>query len=176
MQKSRIYKFIILFGMWILLVVSLGCMKPYVPQKYPIEKGATPNFTSSKPIAIFNAIKDTPKEVVIGYDIYKGDLSAYTQTAVQVLKDELDKKNIRVVDEATKKLKLEVTKVSLFQPYMDVWRSTVVLKAETGLGYSKEYEGINNAYLLYTRSLDGAITRAVTAMLNDTNIINYISK
>jgi len=154
-----------------------GCTINYIPKKYPIKSNAIPHFTSLKPITIINALKGCPKEVIVGVaDPYThvGDLSSYTQTAVDLLVSELEKKNIPTLENGKKVIRLEVLKASLFYSGF-TYKTNIILKAEIGSGYDREYHVINSSGL-YDRSIDGAVTKSVTALLNDPQIIAYIEK
>jgi hypothetical protein len=50
------------------------------------------------------------------------------------------------------------------------------LTVETGGGYNKEFVGNNASGMTIHRAFDGAITKAVGAMLSDETILVYITQ
>jgi hypothetical protein len=53
-------------------------------------------------------------------------------------------------------------------------RCTLTMHVETGDGYSTDISVVNNAGIGINRPAGGAITLAVTELLNDKNIIQYL--
>ncbi len=180
--KSRIseknfFKLYALASICIVFIVLSGCTTHYIPGPYPIKKGAIPDFTSSSPVGVVNALQGNSKQVVIGVADgrkYVGDLYEYTEAAVNLLQVELGEKNVPILSSAKKTLRLEVIKASLFYESF-IYKTNIALKVETDKGYIREYNVVNSSGI-DDRSIDGAITKAVTSMLNDNNIIDYIKK
>jgi hypothetical protein len=90
-----------------------------------------------------------------------------------LFKSELGKRDVTITEDAQKELKLTVTKANVYWGFAAI-RCIVYLKVETGDGYTREFEGNNPSPWTLYRACDGAITRAVAAMLNDDMILNYI--
>ncbi len=158
------------------LVLIFGCTIHYVPKQYPINEGAIPYFTLSSPVHVVNDLQGQSRQLVIGTDPYTfvGDLSEYTETAMNLLKSELDKKNIKNSNTAKKIIHLEIIKASLhLRGFIN--QTYIALKVETGKGYAREYHVINSSGL-FDKSIDSTIAKAVTSMLNDQKIIEYLTK
>ena len=116
----------------------------------------------------------------IGGSKWIGDLGEWTVQAAGLLKFELEKRNISIADDAHKTLKLTITQGKLNSEFSGI-RCIVMLKVEVGDGYTQTYEGnhINHSpFAQQARYHAGAgvITKAVTALLNDKNIISYLEK
>ena len=157
------------------LIVFLGCTHYYVPRQYPLKLEMIPEFKGNQPIGIQNAY--TASNIVFlgsqGGHKWMGDLQKWTDTAVGLLKAELGKRNVVATENTQKELKLTVTNAKVYFGF-SVIRCIVYLKVETGDGYTREFEGNNPSPWTLYRACDGAITRAVAAMLNDDMILNYI--
>ncbi len=154
-----------------LLIFSSGCTSYYVPKQYPATAGMVPDFTSDNAIAVINA-HETGKMTNLGYK-FMGDMQLWTDTAIGVLENELQIRKINVTGEASKTLKLAITHANIYVGF-STYRCVLTLRVETGEGYSKEFEGNNSSPWLLERACDGAVTRAVEAMLNDEEILKYI--
>ena len=103
---------------------------------------------------------------------YTASTHQVTDTAIQVLETELEKRNINISEDADKQLRLAIQGVSIVYPF-GYYRCILLLKAETGDGYIGNFEG-NNVAGKPERSCGGAVLRAVAAMLNDDAILAYL--
>ena len=174
----RASKIVIVF---ILLIGFFGCTRHYVPKQYPLKPGMAPEFSGSNAITVVNAQSSPGKagkeEFLgsVGAVTWRGDLQKWTDTAVGLLKTELEKRGFNVTENAPKKLKLTITRANIYQGFAAI-RSILYLKVETGDGYSREFEGNNASPWTLYRACDGAVTRAVGAMLNDDKILSYLKE
>jgi hypothetical protein len=134
-----------------------------------------PDFTSDNAIAVINAHKTGKMALIGSQGVHKwmGDMQLWTDTAVGVLENELQIRKINVTGEASKTLKLAITHANTYPGFASI-RCVLSLRVETGEGYSKEFEGNNSSPWTLYRACDGAVTRAVEAMLNDEEILRYI--
>jgi hypothetical protein len=82
-------------------------------------------------------------------------------------------RKITVTGDAEKELKLSVTHANGYQGFAAL-RCIITLRVETGEGYTKEFEGNNTSPWTLYRACDGAVTKAIEAMLNDEEILKYI--
>jgi hypothetical protein len=83
----------------LLLFVSAlpaACSHYYVPQQYPVKAGMVPDFTGQKSIHIINSQETSNVKLfyVQGFHKYLGDMRLWTDTAVGVLRNELESRNI----------------------------------------------------------------------------------
>ncbi|MGA1840654.1 MAG: hypothetical protein ACMUIU_08515 [bacterium] len=171
---QRQWKITIIF---FLLVVFCGCTHHYVPREYPINPAMVPELNVSQPIRLINVQPDN-KETLLGKYMghkWMGNLTEWTDVAVSLLRTELQKRDINVTEDASKELKLNITKAELIWGAWAI-RCILNLRVETGDGYTVDLEGNNASPATLYRAIDGAVTKAVTAMLNDDNILNYLKK
>lgn len=168
----RPWKVVIVF---ILLTGFSGCTHYYVPKQYPMKPGMVPEFSASQRVTIINA-QTSKGKILIGAQAghkWIGDLQKWTDTAAGLLKTELEKRGATVTEGAPKVIKLAITKANLYWGVLQI-RCILYLEAETGDGYTGEFEGNNASGWTLYRACDGAVTRAVAAMLNDDKILSYI--
>lgn len=185
----RLCKIMIFF----VLVIGAGCAAPnkgrfYVPKQIPIKSGMIikPEFDVSKEVMIINA--QTKIEEYIGeytHD-WTANLQMWTETAIGVLKTELEKRDVTVTvgvdeerpsglfDKNAKLLKLSITSAELFWKFKDTG-CTLNLKVETGDGYTTSFEKTDVSTDLYD-SCDGVVTKAVAALFNDDKILSYLAR
>ena len=193
----RLYEMPYKIVMLLVLILPFGCghriyYEPdytnrfYVPRQIPINPGMIqkPGFDICEIVNIVNAqinAENVPLRACnqeynnLGAYTHKwwGNLHLWTDTAVGVLKTELEKRGVTVTKRAPKTLKLSITRVCLFWAFHDVG-CPLSLSVQTGDGYIRKFEVSNKSIDLYD-SCDGAITRAVAAMFDDDNIRNYLT-
>lgn len=159
-----------------LLMVFCGCTHHYVPREYPINPVMVPEFSVSQPVSLINVQTDNKTIRIHKYFGHKwtGNLTEWTGTAVSLLNTELQKRGISISEDASKVLKLSITQAEIIQGAWAI-RCILNLKVETGDGYTADFEGNNASPATLYRAIDGAITRAVTALLNDDNILKYLT-
>ena len=109
--------------------------------------------------------------LVVAYLFYRHN--GETIRSYWTLRNRIFEERMQALENAQKELKLTVTQARLYWGFSAI-RCIVYLKVETGDGYSNEFEGNNASPATLYRACDGAITRAVAAMLNDDMILNYI--
>jgi len=95
--------------------------------------------------------------------------------AAGLLKVELEKRGTKITKGAPKELRVSISRVNLFWGAWAI-RCILYLSVETGDGYSKEYEGNNTSPWTLYRACDGAVTKAVAALLNDGKIRSYLTE
>jgi hypothetical protein len=133
------------------------------------------DFSCHDSVAVTNA-HESGKMILIGSQgahKWMGDMQLWTDTAVGVLENELQLRGIKVTGESTKELKLTVTHANVYWGFAAI-RCILSLKVEAGEGYTNTFEGNNSSPWTLYRACDGAVTRAVEAMLNDENILKYL--
>ena len=161
---------IIYYSLSILLIIGLsGCTRVinYTPNPSTFKMDAIEEFSSNNSISLINEQISTDDVEFASKGIAKftGNLQEWTDTAIQITKRELSKRNMNVTNEdVSKKLKLSIESVK------------GRLNVETGDGYKNYYIGDNRSPANLYRASDGAVMRAVAAMLNDPNIISYLKQ
>lgn len=158
-----------------LFTLPAACTHYYVPNQYPVKPGMVPDFTGQKSIRIINAQETSNVQLfyLAGFHKYLGDMRLWTDTAVGLLQSELGKRNIQVTNTAAKTIKLKITHANVYQGFAS-FRCILALEVETSTGYKKTFEGNNTSPWTAYRACDGAVTLAVTAMLNDNEILRFI--
>jgi len=175
MSKALRFNTFRFFMIFIFLLFSFGCTHYYVPKQHPVAPGLVPDFTGNNAIAVINA-HETGKMTLIGSQMahkWMGDMRLWTDTAVGVLQNELQIRRIKVTGDASKELKLAVTHANVYWGFASI-RCIITLEVDTGEGYHKTFEGNNSSPWTLYRACDGAVTRAVEAMLNDEEILRYL--
>lgn len=101
-----------------------------------------------------------------------GDLQAYTNSALTLLKTELQKANIDVSGNPAKEMTLRVYDVDLV---MGAWLISCTLKLDIQLsdGRTLTFAGENKSPNGY-RALDGAILRTVEGALEDKDFLDFL--
>ena len=175
------FRFCEVFLALIFLVFFIGCSAPnsgrfYIPKEVPIRPGMIlkPEFRVTEKVAVLNSQEE--KTITLGSYTHKWrvNLRQWTDTAAGLLRSELEKRGARITEDAPRILKLSVTDADLVWKFRDI-ACTVNLRAETGDGYSVNFEEMHVSCDLYD-SCDGAITEAVADMFADPEIIKYISQ
>ena len=175
MEKVLGFNTVKILIIFTLLFFPFGCTHYYVPKQHPVAPGLVPDFSSNEPVAVSNGHK-TGKMSLIGTQgahKWMGDVQLWTDTAVGVLKNELQIRSISVTGDASKELTLTVTHANIYWGFASI-RCIVTLEVETGEGYHKTFEGNNTSPWTLYRACDGSVTRAVEAMLNDEEILKYL--
>jgi len=152
-----------------------ACSHYYVPNQYPVKADMVPDFTGKKSIHIINAQKTSNVKLIAaqGFHKYFGDMQLWTDTAVSLLQSELENRNIPVTDTATKTIQLRITDANAYWGFATI-RCILTLEVETSAGHKKSFEGNNTSPWTLWRACDGAVTLAITAMLNDNEILRFI--
>ena len=164
-----------LFFLLTIMVLPIGCTHYYVPTQHPVTKGMVPDFSSISGVAVTNTYTSGKMTLIGTQGVHKwmGDMQLWTDTAVGVLEKELQLREINTEGEAAKELKLTVTHANTYWGFTSI-RCILFMKVETGEGYENTFEGNNSSPWTLYRACDGAVTRAVEAMLNDDKILQYI--
>ena len=164
----------------IVLAYLFGCTHNFNVKPFPIKPDLLPKLDINKSVQIVN-VQDKGKSNIFKSGAgskWIGDLGQWTEGAVDLLKFELNKQNVTIADDADKVLKLAITEGKLISEFAGI-RCVVKLKVEAGNGYTQKYEGNHRnsspiAQQARRYAGAGAVTRAVTDLLNDRNIIEYL--
>ena len=164
----------------IVLVFLVGCTHNYSVKPFPIKPELVPAMHVTDSVQILN-VQSEGKNYVFrraGSNKWIGDLGDWTENAVDLLKFELKKRNINITEDANKILKIAITEGKLSGEFGGS-RCVVKLKVEAGNGYTQIYEGnhLNSSPFAQQARYHagaGAVTRAVTDLLNDRKIIEYL--
>jgi len=158
-----------------ILIGFSGCAQHLVIDQYPMKPGMVPEFRGSQPVALVNAQanKENMKAGSASMVKYTANAHQVTDTAIQVLEAELEKRNIDTSEDADKQLRLAVYDLHIVYGF-GTYRCILLLKAKTGDGYNGSFEGNNVSPHNPERSCGGSVLSAVAAMLNDDTILAYL--
>ena len=164
----------------IVLAYLVGCTHNYSVKPFPIKPDLVPDLEVKSEIRIVNAQDKGTNNVFysIGGSKWVGDLGDWTEQAAELLKFEMKKRNIIISENANKILKLAITEGKLDSEFAGI-RCVVKLKVKAGNGYTQIYEGNHRNSSPFAEQARyhagaGAVTRAVTDLLNDRKIIEYL--
>lgn len=166
-----------LLGVLAVLCLLSGCTRHFVPDPSTFKLDAIQEFSSANSIALVNdqaSSDDVLYMTSIGGDIYT-NLHAWTEAAIAIMKRELSKRGMKVTDKASRQLKLSTLSV-LGTSAFAFLRAETTLRVETADGYVNAYRGDNSSPAIVFRAADGAVMRAVAAMLRDEKIIEYLTR
>jgi len=165
----------------LLLVFLLGCSLTdhYVanPDAVPVVQGQVSQLVVSGGIKLVNAQSDNTDQTIAQLSgvTFVCNYQQVTDAAIDIARQVLAKHGVTVSNNPTKMLRLAV---------VDVGRPSALRKFRTAIGLQVEYgndeqalfKGVSdpgdNFYLAY----NGAVMKAVVAMLNDTRIRTYLEE
>ena len=165
------------FALFFLLV---GCSN-HIPESESIEIAGLQNSGTQNSINIINDQKNDTEILIGNYGMgsLRGDLQAWTDSAVRTLKGSIGKNGITTSDNAQKSIKIKVSEANVttagIPMVASLARCKILLSAETGDGYSKTYEGINKA-LNPPWACDKAMASVMSSLLQDQAILAYLKK
>ena len=139
-----------------------------------IKSDSIPEFSSSNSITLEN-IQASSDDVLFATNMghkWYGNLNSWTDVAIEITKRELTKRGMQITADSAKSLEMAILSARTTSGGWG-FRSYVELKVITGDGYTRKFRGEGPSPLL-NRSADAAVMRAVTAMLKDDNILNYL--
>ncbi len=134
-------------------------------------------FTATGDISLINNQPDTEEHLYHPQSKYHANYNAWTDVAIAIIERELAARGFNVTDDAGKSLSLSINHVATETGWTQI-QSQVHMSVETGGGYSGEYVGRNHSVMAANlkRQADGAVMRVVVAMLNDPEIITYLTE
>jgi len=168
---------------WIIAVpfLAYGCTHHHVPDPYHYEISLANDFSSTSSISLEN-VQTSTEDVLfatMGPHKFFANLQRWTESAITLTRQELAKRGMKVEENAAKILKLSINSVKT-TPYTWVFRCETTLKVETGDGYTRTYLGQSDisawVYHIAYVTADNSVTQAVSEMLEDPQITNYLTK
>jgi hypothetical protein len=164
---------------FLIIITVSGCSTikhTYKPRPETFKMDKFPDFNSPVAISILNSQPDDTNNVHLdrGIATFSGSKKSWTDTAIEIVKRELIKRQARIENGADKILKLSITSIDASESFWGI-RYITKLKVITGSNYVNSYTGDNKSPATVFRAADGAVMRAVSAMFRDPKIISYIS-
>ena len=163
-----------LVGTMLVVMVLGGCTIHYVPKPSPEEPIVIPVFNPGQPVAIVN--KTAPREVMLSvqpYDLQVG-YRQYADSAIQLLKSELEKRGGIVQTSASREIGLDFTDIRIV-PSLMRFRAFINFTVTTGDGYVRGLEA-SDVNGNFQKAIDGAIVNVVKAMLTNDRVRQYLSE
>ncbi|MEM7059767.1 MAG: hypothetical protein AAF557_19450 [Pseudomonadota bacterium] len=124
------------------------------------------NQPSTRPVIVLDALRD-----------WTGDLQAWTDAAIQITTRELSKRGMTITDGAEKSLALKVVSART-TPGTWAVETVITMEVTRADGRKNRYQGRNKSGFSANipRQIDGALMRAVNAMLNDQDLVAHITE
>ncbi|MBN2398563.1 MAG: thrombospondin type 3 repeat-containing protein, partial [Deltaproteobacteria bacterium] len=160
-------------------MVLIGCATSgrfYVPKPVPIKPGTVlkPDYNIVCSVNIINNQTDSRWVHIGDYThTWSANLLMWTDTAVELLEDELVKRGVIISERSPKILKLSITRAQLFWGF-DAIGCILNLNVITGDGYTVNIEETSAAKDLY-ETCDTAVSNAVAQMFQDRGIQDYLT-
>lgn len=175
--NCRTANFFVLF----FFVFATGCTVTYVPKPESINSGTLSGLQGAGGVSIFNAQNDTTVRELgkAGWGTMRGDLQAWTETAITLLKTEMEKAGLKTQAGAAKSLKVTIVEAELGVSGVDfvaaMAKCRVRMRVETGAGYVQE-ENYQDHALAPPSACDKAVSQAVQGVLSNEQIIAYLRR
>ena len=166
------------------LIVTLtflfsACSHVTVPRgPIPVKMDVVGPMSVSKPISLENGVPDSKLTLIAtqGFHKWYVDYNVWTSFIVSQLESELRGRGVQVSPASQEVLRVKVEQAGLFWGSFST-RCIVNVRVESKDGtWSKSYEGNNASPASLYRSVDGAVYKAIVAILQDRDFMNAISK
>jgi hypothetical protein len=160
----------------VLMLAACASPTPYTPDPgRPFEPIAA-EFQTTNGIALINAQPDS-EQVVSEGEHWLIDYHAWTDVAIAIAQRELTARGMTVDAQSARRLQLSIESANTEVGWWTV-ASTIVMRVETGDGYTATFRGENSSAMVANpkRQIDGAMMRAVVAMLSDAHIVAYLTR
>lgn len=158
-----------------LILTLCGCTVIYKAEPNPMKVGMVEQFQSNATIQIINSqtSEDSQMENVGGGMTFKINPKELTDSAIELLKEELEKNGIETNNSSPKILNLSLDKLYMGN-YIMAAGCTVTITVETNSGISKIFKRQNTSSLGIWNACDFAITKVVANIINDPEIRYFI--
>jgi len=166
------------------LIVTLtflfsACSHVTVPRgPIPVKMDVVGPMSVSKAISLENGVPDSKLTLIAtqGFHKWYADYNVWTSFVVSQLESELRGRGVQVSPDSQEVLRVKVEQTGLFWGSFST-RCIVNVRVERKDGtWSKSYEGNNASPASLYRSVDGAVYKAVVAILQDKDFMNAISR
>lgn len=160
----------------VLLTTSCTVKRFYVPEPKELSPflQLKEDFHPVCSVQLINAQTDTSQRPIGNYSHkWWANLRLWTDASIDLLADELEKREVKLSERSPIHLKLSITEADLFWQFKKVG-CVVNLWVEAGNGYTINIEEKNVAHDLYN-SCDGAVSKAIATLLETSEIRKYLS-
>ena len=176
---TRTQKLVLTSLVMILTLAFSGCSHVTVPRgPIPVKMDVVGPMSVSKPIALENGIPDSKLTLIAtqGFHKWYADYNVWTGFVLSQLETELRGRGVQVLPGSQDVLRVKVEQAGLYWGSFST-RCIVNVRIEKKDGtWSKSYEGNNASPASLYRSVDGAVHKAVVAILQDRDFFNVISR
>lgn len=149
-----------------------GCTVHHTPKDLSLAPGSIQPFSVSTPVILINA-QSSSKEVLttsMEYDL-PVNYRQYTESAIKLLKEEIEKNGGTVLTEAPKAIHLSIVNVSLTKSLVR-YRSIVDATIQLGNSPVKGFNSTASGGL--EEAVDLAIVKLVVSILHDQKVRSYL--
>jgi hypothetical protein len=163
----------------ILTFLFSACSHVAVPRgPIPVKMDVVGPMNANKAIFLENGVPDSRLTLIASQGFHKwyADYNVWTSFVVSQLEIELRGRGVQVSPDSQEVLRVKVEQTGLFWGSFST-RCVVNVRVERKDGtWSKSYEGNNASPASLYRSVDGAVYKAVVAILQDRDFMNAISR
>jgi hypothetical protein len=155
-------------------VFCAGCATSYTPNP-SVRFEAIREFSSRNSIALLNGQPSTEKHFFTGNQY--GNLNEWTNLAIKIASRELSKRGMTVKDNTPKSLTLSIVSAKTNAGWVMI-NSDIVMTVRASNGCSKTYTGNDFSAMVGNplTEMDTALMKVVAAMLNDPEIVAFLTK
>jgi hypothetical protein len=166
------------------LIVALtflfsACSHVAVPRgPIPVKMEVVGPMSVNKAISLENGVQDSRLTLIAtqGFHKWYADYNVWTSFVVNQLESELRGRGVQVAPNSQDIIRVKVEQAGLFWGSFST-RCILNVRVERKDGsWSKSYEGNNASPASLYRSVDGAVYKAVVAILQDRDFMNAISR
>jgi hypothetical protein len=165
--------------MMILILAFSGCSHVTVPRgPIPVKMDVVGPMNGTKAIFLENGVPDSKLTLIASQGFHKwyADYNVWTSFVVSQLESELRGRGVQISPDSREILRVKVEQTGLYWGSFST-RCIVNVRVERKDGtWSKTYEGNNASPASLYRSVDGAVHKAVVAILQDKDFLNVISR
>ena len=148
----------------------------YYEPSADLEIGRTAEFSSTSAVTLINGQPSTQQ--VLFYSSGYANLNAWTDVAGAIIERELASHGLKVVKGASKTITLSIESAKTDVGW-HVARSKITMSAKTSSGYSATYVGGDGSAGGFvanpSRQMDTALVRAIGKLLNDPQMIIFLT-
>ncbi len=173
-------KYNIFILVFLLSLTGCAIKHDYIWKEYPIASDLIPsqnNFTEGRKIRIIKGKSDNSKIFLgnVGAHQYYGSELSLTDGIADQLTKELKNMNLEINNTSEKSLEITVNSLN-FERGMWKIAATLEFTVRFGNGKSKSYTVRNSSPATVDRTYNGAVALAVIKIINDQEVLTYISE
>lgn len=166
------------------LIVTLAflfsaCSHVMIPRgPIPVKMDVVGTMNVNKPISVQNDVPESKLIIIAsqGFHKYYADYRVWTSFIVNQLESELRGRGVQVIPDSQDVFKVRIEQAGIYWGSFST-RCVVNVRVERKDGtWSKSYEGNNSSPANLYRSIDGAVYKAVVAILEDKDFRNAMSR